>query len=138
MPWMNATLFKDEQATRVLQVMMLNIVIISFIHAIQSILQSVNKVSYSVYVLLIALFFKAVMNSLMTRIMGIRGPAIVTVFSLLVIFILMAQVMDKKVWKIVEENHFVVKLVSLLVGMYFLVTASISSLEKLFSITTSD
>lgn len=43
------------------------------------------------------LVFKVIINPLATRIMGIKGPALVTVISLLMIFFLMVQLMDRKI-----------------------------------------
>lgn len=134
MPWMNTALFKDRAGTDVLQIMMLNVLAISLIYSLQTILQSVNRYQQSVFILLVGLGFKVLMNPLVTRNIGIQGSAMVTLLSLLIISVLMMQLTDGDIWRKFLANRFLLKIVPLLAGMYGLVYGLLSYLTKYFEV----
>jgi len=118
MPWMNETLFTDQQGTNILQVLMVSIFLASLIYCAHSILQSINQSNSSIFILIVGFSFKVIMNQLAVRNIGLAGSNIVTVFSLLIICIFMLQLIDKAVWTLVFQNKFILKFIILLAGLY--------------------
>jgi len=118
MPWMNETLFTDQQGTNILQVFMVSILLASLIYCAHTILQSVNRSNSSIFILIVGLSFKVIMNQLAVRNIGLVGSSVVTVFSLLIICIFMLQLIDKAVWRLVFQNKFILKFIILLGGLY--------------------
>lgn len=136
MPWMNFTLFTDFEGTQTLQVLMIGVFLASFIYCVHMVLQSTNQSDGSLLVLLVGLAFKITMNQLAVRNMGIMGSSLVTVFSLVIISILMMQQLEKSVWKKVVQNKFILKLIFLLGGMYGIVWGSITLIERILPISS--
>ncbi len=133
MPWMNETLFTDRAGTQTLQLLMVSVFIASFIYAIHMILQSTNTAENSLLILAAGLGFKLLMNQWVVKNTGIIGSSIVTILSLLIICLLMAQMLPAALWQQVFRDWFPVKLGGLLLGMYFLVFESLSALESVLN-----
>jgi len=129
MPWMNKVLFTDQQGTAELQMMMLSVGLVSFIYCIHTVSQSRSQRDPSLLFLIVGLGFKIMMNKLAVRIFGIMGSSIVTVMALLLIAILFMQLIEKEVFQAVLKNHFLLKLITLLMALY----ASVSGLLTLLS-----
>lgn len=126
MPWMNYTLFTDFEGTETLQVLVISVFLASFIYCMHMVLQSTNQADGSLLILLVGLAFKMMMNQMAVRNIGIIGSSLVTVFSLLIISVLMMQQLEKRVWKKVLYNKFLLKLIFLLGGMYGIVWGTIN------------
>lgn len=126
MPWMNFTLFTDFSGTDTLQIFMLSVFFASLIYCLHTILQSTGKADNSFMILLVGLAFKMLTNQLTVKAMGINGSSLVTVLSLILITILMMQLIRKEVWQTVLTNHFFLKLISILIGLYGLVRGSMN------------
>ena len=135
MPWMNETLFTDRAGTTALQLLMGSVFLASLIYAVHMILQSTNTAGNSLLILLAGLIFKLVMNQFIVRHTGIVGSSIVTILSLLIILLLKAQLLPPSLWKRVFQEAFILKLGSLLLGMYLLVNGGLSLLEQLLTIS---
>lgn len=135
MPWMNYTLFTNQEGTRTLQVLVLSIFVGSLIYAVHMVLQSTNHSDNSLLILLTGLGFKMIMNQLAVRTMGIIGSSIVTFFSLTIICALMVQMLPRDIWKKVFKNYFIVKIIGLLAGMYGAVWGTITFLEQVTAIS---
>lgn len=134
MPWMNFTLFTDFEGTQTLQILVLSVFLASFIYCMHMILQSTDQADSSLLILLVGLAFKVLMNQLAVRNIGIMGSSLVTVFSLIIISVFMMQQLDKRVWKSVLQNKFILKLIFLLTGMYALVWGSIRLTQQILPI----
>lgn len=135
MPWMNYALFTDYEGTATLQVYVISVFLASMIYCLHTILQSTDVADNSLFSLMVGLAFKVIMNQLAVRSMGIIGSSIVTVFSLVLIFVLMLQKIKLEVWRQVLQNQFLFKMVLLLSGLYLIVTGAIIGIEGLFSIS---
>jgi len=131
MPWMNRTLFTDQQGTNVLQTLMFSVFLASLIYCAHTILQSTNQSNNSLFILVVGLSFKVIMNQLAVRNIGLMGSSIVTVFTLLIICSFLLQLIDKEVWKIVFQNKFILKFVFLLVGLYVSVSGTLQFLQSI-------
>ena len=131
MPWMNETLFTDRAGTIALQFLMVSVFLASLIYAVHMILQSTNTAGNSLLILLAGLFFKLVMNQFIVSRTGIVGSSIVTVLSLLLIFILKAQLLPAGLWREFLKEGFLLKLGSLLLGLFLVVNGGLSLLEQL-------
>lgn len=135
MPWMNHTLFTDQEGTRTLQMLVLSIVVGSLIYAVHMVLQSTNHAGNSLLILLTGLGFKVIMNQLAVRTMGIFGSSVVTFLSLVIICVLMIQMIPRAIWKKVFQNQFIVKIMSLLAGMYGVVWGAVALLQEVTGIS---
>lgn len=118
MPWMNQVLFTNQQGTKVLQIMMLSVGLVSFIYGIHTISQSRSQRDSSFLFLIVGLTFKIVMNELAVRALGIMGSSMVTVMALLIIALLLIQLIEKEVFQEVLKNRFLPKLGILLFALY--------------------
>lgn len=135
MPWMNETLFTDRLGTNTLQILIVSVLLASLIYAIHMILQSTNTSGNSLLILGAGLGFKLLMNQFIVRYTGIIGSSIVTALSLLIIFLLIAQLLPRDLWRSVMKEKFLLKLGSLLIGMYVLVWGSLSGIEQLLNLS---
>lgn len=136
MPAMNYTLFTDYAGTRTLQIFVASVFLASMVYCLHTILQSTGGKDYSLMALLIGLAFKMMMNKLAVRGLGIAGSSIVTVFSLLIICVVMLQMIPKAVWKEVFLHHFIGKMLLLSVGMYGIVSGSLTVLQNMLDISS--
>lgn len=135
MPAMNYTLFTDYMGTDTLQIFVINVVLASLIYSLHTILQSKKGSDRSLYALLIGLVFKAMMNQMAVRMLGISGASLVTVFSLVIILVLMMQMLEIEVWREVLKNRFMLKTALLLAGMYVSVWGASSLATSLFDLS---
>ncbi len=135
MPAMNYTLFTDHAGTSTLQIFVISVLLASFIYSMHTILQSKQGKDNSILALLIGLVFKATMNKLAVRTLGISGASLVTVFSLLIICGLMMQMIEKEVWRATFRHHFLFKTAALLFAMYFSVWGTAQLATNLFDLS---
>lgn len=135
MPWMNETLFTDRTGTKALQLLIISVFLASLIYAIHMILQSTNTVGNSLLIMLAGLIFKLVMNQFIVSRTGILGSSAITIMSLLIILILKAQLLPGTLWKRIFSDHFILKLGTLLLGMYIIVNGGLTFIENSFIIS---
>ena len=135
MPWMNETLFTDRTGTKALQLLIISVFLASLIYAIHMILQSTNTVGNSLLIMLAGLIFKLVMNQFIVSRTGILGSSAITILSLLIILILKAQLLPGTLWKRIFSDHFILKLGTLLLGMYIIVNGGLTFIENSFIIS---
>ena len=128
-------LFTDRTGTKALQLLIISVFLASLIYAIHMILQSTNTVGNSLLIMLAGLIFKLVMNQFIVSRTGILGSSAITILSLLIILILKAQLLPGTLWKRIFSDHFILKLGTLLLGMYIIVNGGLTFIENSFIIS---
>ncbi|WP_083540420.1 putative polysaccharide biosynthesis protein [Marinilactibacillus sp. 15R] len=128
MPWLNHALFSDEAGTGILQVYVVSILLASLVTSTHSILQSETNRIMPVISLLAGLIFKASMNQLAVRYIGIMGSSYLTIISLIVVLLLMNNQMPKNIWTKFLENRKIFKIITLLILMGGLTYLSLEGL----------
>ncbi|GEP19966.1 putative polysaccharide biosynthesis protein [Pediococcus argentinicus] len=112
MPQINLLLFGSVEGTSALMLYNLCIIFAALIFVNNSILQSSGSITMTFWALSAGMVFKLIFNGVAVRHWGINGASIVTVLSLLIIWLVMMQAMPERLRFDALFNHqFLTKLV---------------------------
>lgn len=132
MPWLNHALFSDEAGTGVLRIYVISILLASMISSTLSILQSKTNRMLPLIALLIGLMVKASINQFAVKHLGIMGSSYLTIFSLLIVLLLMNSQMPKKIWIKFFEDRKIFKILITLIIMGEMTYLTLKGLELIF------
>ncbi|WP_326717068.1 putative polysaccharide biosynthesis protein [Vagococcus jeotgali] len=119
MPFINTTLFSDNQGSLTLSLFVLSVTLVSMIQTYQTIYQSQNRVKYQLLAALFGLLLKMVLTPVLTFYFGTVGSSFSTLLSLVGCLIILHHFLNRGKEKLQVGRVFLLKLTGSILVMVF-------------------